>query len=362
MRQGAFVAVVALISLALLAVWQFGGEKAGQRQRPPQAVNVEAPRLTTLQRRVEAVGTARALQSVSVTSEVDGRVVRVAMKEGSRVMTGELLVSLDDRTAQAELAQAEASLADARAASQRAERLQNTRAISEAEVDQLKAALQGAQAQQQAAEARLSYHQIRAPFPGVIGLGNIDPGSYLRAGDLITTLDNTEQLEVQFTVPERYLATLAPGQSLTVTSDAWPEKVFSGQLTYLDSRIDPTNRAITVKALLDNNEQLMLPGQFLQVSLAVDEHQALMIPEQAILTQGVVSFAFVVKDGQAERRQLSLGTRQQGWVEVTSGIAENDQVIITGHTRLGSGSPVTVVDDPGALLPESAGAFIDQEG
>ena len=362
MKQGTFVAAVVLVSLVIFAIWQFGGDQANQRQRPPQVVNVEAPRVTILQRRVEAVGSARALQSVSVTSEVDGRVVRIAMKEGSAVAAGDLLVALDDRTAQAELAQAEAALADARAAWQRAERLQNTRAISEAEVDQLKAALQGAQAQQQAAKARLSYHQIRAPFPGVVGLRNIDPGSYLRAGDLITTLDNTERLEVQFTVPERYLADLATGNLLTVRRNAWPGKAFSGQLTYRDSRIDPVNRAITVKALLDNSEQLLLPGQFLQVSLAVGEHPALMIPEQAILTQGAVSFAFVAKDGQAERRQLSLGTRQQGWVEVTSGIAEGDQVIVTGHTRLGGGSAVTVVDDPAALVPESAGAFIDQEG
>lgn len=362
MKQGAFLVAVVVVSLVIFAIWQFGGDKAGQRQRPPQIVNVEAPRATTLERRVEAVGSARALQSVSVTSEVDGRVVRVAMKEGSRVAAGDLLVALDDRTAQAELAQAEAALADARAAWQRAERLQNTRAISEAEVDQLKAALQSAQAQQQAAKARLSYHQIRAPFAGVVGLRNIDPGSYLRAGDLITTLDNAGQLEVQFTVPERYLADLAVGQSLTVRSSAWPDRTFTGQLTFLDSRIDPVNRAITVKALLDNSEQLLRPGQFLQVSLSVGEHSALMIPEQAILTQGAVSFAFVAKDGEAERRQLLLGTRQRGWVEVREGITGSDQVIITGHTRLGGGSPVTVVDDPAALLPESAGAFIDQEG
>lgn len=362
MKQGVFVAVVIAVSLVIAAFWLFAGNQAGDRQRPPQVVNVEAARLTTLQRRVEAVGSARALQSLAVTSQVDGRVVRIAMREGSRVAAGDLLVALDDRTAQADLAQAEATLADARAAWQRATRLQNTRAISEAEVDQLKAALQGAEAQKEAASARLSYHQIRAPFPGIVGLRNIDPGSYLRAGDLITTLDGADQLEVQFTVPERHLRDLAAGQSLTVRSNAWPEKIFAGRVTYLDSRIDPVNRAITVKALLDNPDQLLRPGQFLQVTLEVGEHQALMIPEQAILTQGAVSFAFVALDGKAERRQLSLGSRQQGWVEVSNGIAAGDKVIITGHTRLGGGTPVNIVDDPAALLPESAGAFVDQEG
>ena len=362
MKQGAFLAAVVIVTLVVIAFWQFGGSGVGERQRPPQIVNVELPRSATLQRQVEAVGSARARQSVAVTSQVDGRIVRIGMKEGSRVKAGALLVALDDRTAQADLASAEAALADARTAWQRATRLQDTRAVSEAEVDRLRAALQAAEAQQQAAAARLSYHFVRAPFAGVVGLRQIEVGSYVRAGDLLTTLDDTDQLEVQFTVPERQLASLAVGQPVIARSDSWPEREFPGRVTQLDSRVDPVNRAITIKALLDNREQLLRPGQFLQVALSVAEQQALMIPEQAILTQGATSFAFVVSDDKAERRELVLGTRQQGWVEVRSGIAAGEPVVITGHTRLGGGAPVQVVEDADALVPETAGAFKDQEG
>lgn len=362
MKQGVFLALVTIVTLAVLALWQFSGGDQNVQQRPAQVVNVEQPRTTQLTRRIEAVGSARALQSLSVSSEVDGRVVRIAMQEGSRVKAGELLLALDDRTAKAELASAAAALADARAAWQRAERLRNSRAVSEAEVDTLQAALHSAEASHQAASARLSYHQIRAPFAGTLGLRQVDAGSYLRAGEVITTLDAIDQLEVQFTVPEREIALLALGQTLVIHSDSWPEKVFQGQVTQLDSRVDPVNRAITVKALLDNREQLLRPGQFLQVSLAVAQQQVLMIPEQAVLTQGAVSYAFVVADDKVQRRELKLGSREQGWVEVRSGIAADDSVAVTGQTRLGEGSVVQVMEDPEALLPEAAEAFLNVEG
>jgi len=358
MKQGGFLALVTVITLAVLALWQFSGTDQGLQQRPPQVVNVELPRTAQLTRRIEAVGSAQALQSLNVSSEVDGRVMRITMQEGGEVEAGELLLALDDRTAKAELASAAAALADARAAWQRAERLRDTRAISEAEADRLQATLESAEAAHQAASARLSYHQIRAPFAGTLGLRQVNAGSYLRAGEVITTLDGADLLEVQFTVPERDLALLALGQMLTVRSDSWPDKVFQGQVSQIDSRVDPVNRAITVKARLDNGELLLRPGQFLQVSLLVAQQQALMIPEQAILTQGMVSYAFVLDGEKVQRRELQLGSREQGWVEVRSGIAAGDQVVITGHTRLGDGSAVQVADDPEALLPETANAFL----
>jgi len=362
MKQGAFVAIVVVVMLVIGLFWQFGGGASGGRERPPQVVNVEQPREAELKRRVEAVGSARARQSVVITSEVDGRVSRILMKEGSSVKAGELLVALDDRSARADLSRADANLADARAAWQRANRLQDTRAVSEAEVDRLQAALKSAEADRESAASRLAYHEIRAPFAGKVGLRNIDPGSYLRAGDLITTLDDVGQLEVQFTVPERNLAALAVGQTVAVRSDSWPDRLFEGRVTQLDSRVDPVNRAITVKALLDNREQLLRPGQFLQVTLNVGEHRAVMIPEQAVLTQGATSFAFVVIDDKAERRELELGTRKSGWVEVRNGIEMSEAVVINGHTRLGGGAPVQIVEDAAALVPEAANAFSQQEG
>ena len=361
MKQGALVAAVALATVLVVAIWWWGGDDAAGGQRPPQAVNVVTPRSAELIRRVDAVGTARARQTVTLTSEVDGRVVRIPMREGSQVKRGELLLALDDRTAAADLARAEAARVDAEAAWQRAQRLQDTRAVSEAEVDRLRAALLAAEAEKRAAEARLSFHQIRAPFAGVVGLRRVDVGSYLRAGDPITTLDDVEQLEVEFTVPERWLASLSVDSALVALSDSWPERTFEGRVSQLDSRVDPLTRAITVRALLDNRDGLLRPGQFLQVSLQVGTDRALMIPEQAILTQGAVSFAFVARDDKAERRELELGSRQQGWVEVRRGISADEAVIVTGHTRLGGGSPVQVVEDAEALLPEAAGAFLAGE-
>src|SRR5690554_372345 len=129
MKQGGFLALVTVITLAVLALWQFSGTDQGLQQRPPQVVNVELPRTAQLTRRIEAVGYDESLQSLNVRSEVDGRVMRITMQEGGEVDAGGLLLALDDRNDKAELASAAAALADAREGWQRIERLRDTRAI-----------------------------------------------------------------------------------------------------------------------------------------------------------------------------------------------------------------------------------------
>jgi len=120
----------------------------------------------------------------------------------------------------------------------------------------------------------------------------------------------------------------------------------------LDSRVEAASRSLTVKALLDNADSLLRPGQFLQVSVLLAEHPALLVPEQAVISQGAQSYVFTVSnDDVAERLPVSLGGRRDGWVEITAGLDQGQPVIVNGHSRLGSGAPVKVVDDEGALMP-----------
>ena len=171
-------------------------------------------------------------------------------------------------------------------------------------------------------------------------------------GDAITTLDSVRNLEVNFQVPERYLADIRPGLTVEVTSDAYPGKTFRGKVLMLDSRVEAASRSLTVKAVLDNGEALLRPGQFLQVSVLLAEHQALLVPEQAVISQGAQSYVFTVNNGNlAERLPVSLGGRRDGWVEITAGLKQGQPVIVNGHSRLGSGAPVKVVEDEGALMP-----------
>ncbi|MBM1142436.1 efflux RND transporter periplasmic adaptor subunit [Alcanivorax sp. MM125-6] len=348
------IASLALVVALALGVWwwrQDAGD-AAPAQRPPTVVNV-APAITRpLTQRLDVVGTARASRAVTLLTEVDGRVEALHFEEGQSVSAGDLLVALDDRQARADLGRARAEYQRALSDYQRAARLAGSRSISEAEVDTLKTTLEAAKADQAASMAALDDHRIRAPFDGVVGLRQVDPGAYLQVGDAIATLDSIRTLDVRFQVPERYLADLHVGLPVDITSDAYPGKTFHGQVALLDTRVDAASRSLPVKAVLDNGETLLRPGQFLQVSVLLEEHPAVLVPEQAVITQGAQSYVFTVTDTQrAERRPVSLGGRRDGWVEITAGLADQEAVIVNGHSRLGSGAPVKVVEDQGALLP-----------
>lgn len=216
----------------------------------------------------------------------------------------------------------------------------------------LKTSMESARATMEASRVALDDHSLRAPFDGVVGLRQVDEGAFLQVGAPITTLDSVRNLEVNFQVPERYLSEIRPDLTVEVTSDAYPGKVFRGKIAMLDSRVEAASRSLTVKALLDNADSLLRPGQFLQVSVLLAEHPALLVPEQAVISQGAQSYVFTVSQGDiAERLPVSLGGRRDGWVEVTAGLDQGQPVIVNGHSRLGSGAPVKVVEDEGALMP-----------
>ena len=143
-----------------------------------------------------------------------------------------------------------------------------------------------------------------------------------------------------------------PAEAKMKASIAYSGKVFRGRIAMLDSRVEAASRSLTVKALLDNADSLLRPGQFLQVSVLLAEHPALLVPEQAVISQGAQSYVFTVSnDDVAERLPVSLGGRRDGWVEITAGLDQGQPVIVNGHSRLGSGAPVKVVEDEGALMP-----------
>lgn len=341
-----------LVAMVAAAWWMLTPQQAQRGQRPPTAVNLAPSIERDLVDQVEAVGTSRAAQAVVLLAEVPGRVAEIHFQQGQQVKRGQLLVSLDDRNARATLARSEAEFQRAQDDFRRGQQLVERRAISESEVDTFRTALDSARADRDAARANLNDHSIRAPFAGVVGLRQVDGGAYLQTGDAITTLDNLGHIEVDFQVPERYLARLSVGQSVSATNDAFPDTAFQGAITHLDSRVNSNSRSLTARARLNNPGDRMLPGQFLRITVQLAQRAALLVPEQAIITQGAQSYVFTVDaQQQAVRHPVTLGGRRDGWVEITSGLTGQPDVIVNGHSRLGSGQPVNVIDNPDALLP-----------
>lgn len=351
-----------LISLAILvvaigAVWyllQPADEETGSAPGGRSTnVNVSTPVYGEVEDRLQAVGTTRARNSVNLANEVAGRIVEINFEEGEQVSQGDVLVVLDQRQAKADLEVAQARLKDAEAKYRRADRLRSSNSISDAELDELQTGLTVAQANIESARTRLENLQITAPFNGVVGLREVSVGAFLATGTAITTLDSMDQMLVRFDVPQRFLAKLAPGQSVDVGAGAGG--TFRGEVTELGSRIDPLSRSLTVQSKVENNDGQLRPGQFVNVSVTFETRPALLIPEQAVLTRGRDRFVFVAEDGRAKRVPLTLGSRQSGQVEVIEGLEIEDKVIINGNDGINSGDRLTVLEDDKALLSRGTG-------
>ncbi|SFR65229.1 membrane fusion protein, multidrug efflux system [Marinobacter daqiaonensis] len=351
-----FVAVVLVaVTIGGAFVWHGRdgvGAAGSNREQPAKPVDTAAPERDTVRDLVNAVGSLQAVEAVELTAEVSGRVIDINLKPGQQVAKGDLLIRLDDRQAASDLRVIEARLADARRQLERARRLQSNNSISQSQVDELRTAVDIAEAQRQAARVRLDNHRIIAPFSGVAGLTDISVGAYVTAGTTITTLDATEQMELNFSVPERFLGQVTVGQTVRGTTPAFPGETFQGELVELGTRISELSRSLPVRALIDNPEGRLRPGQFVSASLTLQEREALVIPEQAVLIRGDEKYVFVVEDGVARRISVTLGSRMPGLVEVISGIDAGDQVIITGQDRLSSGDRIRVKEGENAI-PEN---------
>lgn len=347
-KQWGIAALVVLLAVAGVVGYQWFFDTSAEQQtrsRGAARVNVVMPELTQVQDRVTAVGTLRSRDAVELTAEVSGRVVEMNFREGDRVRGGQLLIRLDDRQARADLQVAEARLADARRQYERAQRLRANNSISQSQVDELRTGLDVAEAERQSARTRLDNHRIEAPFEGVIGLTDIRVGSYLASGTAITSLDATEKMELSFTVPERFLGQIRVGQRVEGTSAAFAGEMFAGELSHLGTRVSELSRTLPVRALIDNPEGRLRPGQFVSVRLTLQERDALVVPEQAILNQGERRYLFVASDGTARRIEVQTGTREPGRVEIMDGLSEDALVIITGQERLSTGDRVEILED-----------------
>lgn len=313
-------------------------------ERPASVVNTVLPERDTVRDVVKAVGSLRALNAVELTTEVSGRVIELNLETGERVEKGQLLLRLDDRQARADLAIIEAQLADARRQYERARQLRSNNSISQSQVDELRTAVDVAEAQRESARVRLENHRIKAPFAGVVGLSDISVGAYLTSGTSVTTLDSTDQMELNFAVPERFLGEVALAQPVNGQSPAYPDQTFGGKLVELGTRINELSRTLPVRALIDNPEGKLRPGQFMSATLTLREREALVIPEQAVMIRGDEQYVFVAEDGIARRASVTLGSRMPGRVEVVDGLTMEDRVIVTGQDRLSSGDRISVKD------------------
>ncbi len=293
------------------------------------------------QDRVQALGTAKAKESVTITAKVSETVQKVAFDSGDFVEAGQVLVDLTGQVQLAGLEEARAAYKEAEQQLKRGEELAAKNLIPGSQLDTQRATRDAARARMDQVRAQLSDRVITAPFDGVLGLRQISAGSLVTPGLSIATLDDVSVIKLDFSVPETLIPALAPGQQVQAISAAWPQQPFTGVLRHIDSRVDPVTRSVLVRAELPNPERRLRPGMLLTVEVQRAPRPALALPELALLQIGRNSFVWrVAADGSVAQVPVRIGARERGRVEVQEGLAAGDRVVVEGIVKLRPGAKV----------------------
>jgi len=346
-------AIILVIAGGVMALRARGGAPTPAVNQPAQVAPVPVG-VATAQRgdfvtTVTATGTVASLREAKIASTLPGIVAEVFVTEGQSVQRGEPLMRLrtdqmaaTEAQARAGRAQAKAALSLAEISVRRMRELSQSGAVSRQELDAAEAQFAAAQAQLELAEATLAAAQIQlrdatvtAPFAGTITQRSVEPGEGASPVVPSFVLAQLDAVYVELAVPERLRSGLRVGQTVAVTVDAEPGTQFAGKIEKIQPAATVSSRSFTVKVRVPNAQRVLRPGAFARGTITVAVRSGvLQIPEQAVLVTAGNPVLFVVQNGRAVRREVALGERQGGHVEITSGLTAGDVVIVDGQLGL----------------------------
>lgn len=330
---GVFVALAGAASWLLLTEPETNRGRGGARTVYVVSHEAEQREFSDI---IEALGTAKARESVVLVSPVSDTVTSVRFDDGQIVKKGDLLLELENQEETAQFQEAEANLSEASKQFRRVKDLVDNGNASNATLDAERRKVEEARFRLAASKARLEDRLITAPFDGVLGLRQVSEGSFLSTNTTITTIDAIDLVKLDFYVPERFIATLTTGQEVEATVEAYPGRTFKGHVKTIDSRVDPVTRSVLVRAEIENADHALRPGILMALDVISSSRQAVSVPEEAVVPTGGKNFVFVVEGDTAERREVTLGLRRPGYVEVKEGVNAGDRVVIQGAFRLGA--------------------------
>lgn len=343
-------AAISIIIIAAIVggVWYFNqdGQPSGRpRGFGPVTVVTELVQRQPFINSIEALGTARANESLTLTANLTDTIRRVNFDDGDYVTSGQVLVELTNKEEEAQLAEARANLDEAYRRLKRLEDLDKQGIAATSDVDQARSEAAAAEARLNTVLARLEDRLIRAPFSGVLGFREVSPGTLLTPGEAITTLDDISQIKLDFTVPETLLSLMQPGNKIHARSISWADRDFEGIVRTIGSRVDPVTRAVVVRAVIENEDRALRPGMLLTVKIITEVRPAMLVPEKSVVQVSDSAFVYVVgTDQTATRTLVQLGARQPGIVEITDGLKEGDRIVTEGIIKLRDGMQVRSAD------------------
>jgi membrane fusion protein (multidrug efflux system) len=365
-KQIVIVAIVAAVGAGAYYSWPpaktdpASSRPATKIPRQPGVVETSAATLQRIGRVIEAVGTTRAARSVEIAPLSAGRVVESRLSQGAEVKSRSLLLALDSVIEKADVLEAKARLEEASRALQRSDSLTQSSGMSQAAIDNLKAQAKIARAQLERANKRLEDRFLRAPFSGFISLSDIETGSRVKAGEVVAVLDDLSGVLVEFSIPEDHFGSLQAGDNLTARAAAFPGRNFTGTIDAIDTRIDTASRSFKVRGFIKNADRALPAGMFMHVSIAVEENETLVVPEEALMIDEGQPFVFRLNPAKEpdlfriDKREVTIGRRGFGYVELTDGIAPGDEVVTRGIQKIRPGAMVKKRDLATAGSPDSA--------
>jgi len=349
---------VSILLLALLAIAGCGENKGEAPVQGRPAVPVLLGEATT--RRVELVleqvGSLTASQDVNLRAETEGRVVEIAFREGRPVSRGDVLVRLDAAKVRAGIANLEAQVAELNARLDNKRRtlernrpLLEKRLISRLQFDNLETEIAEIQAQIEQAHANLAREKarladtvVRAPFDGVAGVRTLSLGDYLKVGDPVVTVVDLDPLEISFQVPEKFKPKFALDQSVNLQVAPYPERLFTGRISFVAPRVDEATRTFQVKALVANSERLLSPGMFARVTVVTDVFDdAVTVPWESVIQTEQETYIYTVHDGIARKVPVMLGRITPQWAQLLdTDVTPGTAVILEGKFAASDGAKV----------------------
>lgn len=331
--------IVPIFLFAVVAGCGSGKKTGGDSVDPLVTVAVVEP--IRFVDRIEAVGTARAREQVTLSAPVTQRIERINFTDGGYVNRGQIIAVLAQGQQSAQLASARARAHEAEQQLQRLQQLKDRGFATNASVDTQIAAAAAARAQAAEAIASIGDRVIRAPFSGFASLRMVSAGAVAQAGTEIATISDISEIKLDFAVPETMLTAVAEGQPIVAKAAAYPDQPFRGTIATIDPVVDPATRSVLVRAVLPNGDRRLKPGMLLTVTVEAAARTAPAVPELSVIGQGSDRFVYRIGDDHVVKRTpVKVGQRWNGMIEIVEGVKPGQKVVSEGVVKIADGQKV----------------------
>ncbi len=305
-------------------------EKGGDKKPPPPRVDGYIVQTQIISESIEVPGSLVASESTEIHPEVSGRVTALNVREGAYVGKGSLLAKLYDGDLQAQLRKLQVQLKIAQQTENRHEQLLKIGGISKEDYSSTALQVSNLLADLDIIRVEIGKTQVRAPFSGKLGLKEISPGAYVTPSTVITSIRKTDNLRIDFNVPEKYTSRISVGQYINFTVES-TKRNYAAVVIATESGVEETTRSLTIRAQVKGDPTGLVPGGFAKVKIGFEpDPNALMIPSQAIIPQARGKKVVVYKNGAAQFTDVVTGVRDSSMVQITSGLNKGDTIVITG--------------------------------